>query len=189
MSVGDRKRGDQTNATPLPSPLAARRPQPPPNIAPVSAISPPRRCRSPSSATTMRWCDSSGAAARRINVAPPFPRPYSLVLSSCHCRCRRCRCCCRRPSSSLLPSPSLSSSPLSSPRPPRPLLPPPPIMSSTPHRRTLPPPPYSVFIVHRARHRRPPSPSSNKPAAVVERRPPSNTQLPSNAVKHCCHDR
>ena len=31
------------------------------------------------------------AAARRINVAPPFPRPCSLVLSSRHCRCRRCR--------------------------------------------------------------------------------------------------
>ena len=31
---------------PLPSPLAASRPQPLPNIVPVSAISPPRRCRS-----------------------------------------------------------------------------------------------------------------------------------------------
>ena len=35
---------------PLPSPLAASRPLPLPNIVPVSAISPPRRCRSPSSA-------------------------------------------------------------------------------------------------------------------------------------------
>ena len=71
------------------------------------------------------------AAARRINVAPPFPRPCSLVLSSRHCRCRRCRRCCRRRSLSLLPSPLLLSSSSSSPRPPRPPLPPPPITFST----------------------------------------------------------
>ena len=107
-SVGDKKRGDQTKVTlpsppPLLSPLAASRPQPPPNIAPVSAISPPRHCRSPSSTTTAPRCDSSGVVACRVNVAPPFPRPCSLVLSSRHCRCRRCRRCCRRHSSLLLP--------------------------------------------------------------------------------------
>ena len=69
-----------------------------------SLLSPPRLCCSPSSATTARRCDSSGAAARRINVALPFPRLCSLVLSSRHCHCRRCCRCCKCCSLSLLPA-------------------------------------------------------------------------------------
>ena len=51
LSVGDRKmvRSNQSHP-PMPSLLAASRPLPPPNIVPVSVISPPRRCRSPLSA-------------------------------------------------------------------------------------------------------------------------------------------
>jgi hypothetical protein len=67
---GDRKRGDQTKVTPLlppplPSPLAASRPQPPPNIALVSAISPPRRCRSPLSAGASKNCQPQPTSTLR----------------------------------------------------------------------------------------------------------------------------
>jgi hypothetical protein len=46
---------------PLPSPLADSRPQPLPNIVPVSAISPPRRCRSSGSTLHQRCAALSKA--------------------------------------------------------------------------------------------------------------------------------